>query len=133
MNTQNKNQEGFTIVELIVTLVVGAILVLALNTVFTTQTYISQRGRDLVLANSYAEGKIEAIRSQGFLGLTDGTTDVTSELPAELNAPRSGSVTISSHNTSIKQVLLVINFNEQGKSRTYSYTTYVGELGVGQY
>jgi prepilin-type N-terminal cleavage/methylation domain-containing protein len=133
MSILQKNHCGFTIVELLVTLVVGATFVLAINTVFTTQVYISQRGRDLVLANAYAEGKFEALRSQGFLGLSDGTTSVTSELPIELNSPRSGSLQISTLNSATKKAVLTITYNEQGKTRTYSYTSYIGELGVGQY
>lgn len=133
MSKLRQNQKGFTIVELIVTLVVGAIFVLAINTVFTTQSYISQRGRDTVLANAYIESKVESLRSKGFLSLTNGTTDVTNELPSDLKNPRSGSVVISSYNTSIKKVDITVSYNEQGKSRSVTYTTYIGELGVGQY
>lgn len=133
MSKLNKDQSGYTIVELLVTLIVGSILIFAVNTIFSTQAYISQRGRDTVLANAYAEGKFESLRSLGFLGLADGTTDVTSELPVELSSPRSGSVIVTSENDSVKKVVLTINYNEQGKTRTFTYTSYVGELGVGQY
>gem|GEM_PF-508039 len=129
----NSANQGFTIVELLVAIVVGAIFATAINSVFTTHVYVSQRGRDLILANAYVEGKIEALRSKGFLGLSDGTTDIASELPAELKAPRSGTLVISSYNTAVKKVIATVTYNEQGKSRTYSYTTYVGELGAGQY
>ncbi len=86
----------------------------------------------MVVANSYAESKIEALRSAGYLSLADGTTDITSELPDELNQA-SGSLVISSYNTAIKQAVLTINYNQQGNDQTYTYTTYIGELGVGQY
>jgi prepilin-type N-terminal cleavage/methylation domain-containing protein len=132
MSKISKNQEGFTVVEIIVTIVVAAILVFAINSVFTTQTYISQRGRDLALANAYTEGKVEELRSIGFLGLTDGTTNITSELPSELSNPRSGSLVITSQNAATKKAVITITYNEQGKPRTYTYTTYIGELGVGQ-
>ncbi len=131
-NHKALNQSGFTIVELIITLLVGASFVAAMSNVFTTQTYIAQRGRDSVIANAYAESKFEALRSKGFLGLSDGTTDVTSELPSELNTPHSGSLTISSYNSAIKKVDLTINYNAQGQTKTFSYTSYIGELGVGQ-
>jgi prepilin-type N-terminal cleavage/methylation domain-containing protein len=129
----NQDQAGFTVVELIVSIVVGAILVGSVNTIVTTQIYISQRGRDLVMANAYAELKIESLRSVGYLGLADGTTDITGELPNELSSPRSASQVISPYTADIKEVALTITYNEQGKSRTHTYKTYVGELGVGQY
>ena len=126
------NGSGFTTVELLVAIIVGALFVISINTIYTTQVYINERGRDLVVANSYAESKIEALRSAGYLSLADGTTDITSELPDELNQA-SGSLVISSYNTAIKQAVLTINYNQQGNDQTYTYTTYIGELGVGQY
>lgn len=127
------NSAGFTLVEILVTLMASAIFVIAVNTIYTTQVYMNQRGRDLTLANSFVESKVEQLRSAGYLNLADGSTDITSELPSELNDPRSGTLTISSANTGTKQVDISVTFNEQGASRTYTYTTYVGELGVGQF
>jgi prepilin-type N-terminal cleavage/methylation domain-containing protein len=133
IDLKNKQQNGYTIVELIVSIVVASILLLAINSILTTHLYMSQRSRDLVLTNSFAESKIESLRSIGYLGLSDGTTDITSELPAELSSPRNGSQVISSYATDIKLVTVTIIYNEQGGSRTQTYQTYIGELGVGQY
>ena len=133
MSSIHKNQSGFTVVEILVAIVVGAIVITGANGIIVAQGYISQRGRDLVLANAFVEGKIESLRSTGFLGLTDGTTVITDELPSELNAPRSGTLTVSSYNAAIKRIEISITYNEQGAARTYSYTSLIGELGVGQY
>lgn len=130
--TQTCHESGFTVVELLVAIIVGAILLTSAGVLINSQAYISQRNRDLVLANAFAEGKIESLRSAGFLGLNDGTTDITTDLPAELNAPRNGSLQISPHTSAIKKAVLTITYNDQGADRTYSYTTYIGELGVGQ-
>jgi prepilin-type N-terminal cleavage/methylation domain-containing protein len=129
----NQNQNGFTVVELLVSLIVGALLVGSVNNIVTSQVYLSQRGRDLVMANAYAEKKIEELRSIGFLGLADGTTVITGELPTELNAPRTGTLSVSSYSGAIKQVDITISYNEQGATRSHSYRTFVGELGAGQY
>jgi len=132
---KNLSQEtaGYTIVELLVTIFVGSILAGVLTNILTSHSYLSQRGRDVAVANSYVENKVEALRSAGFLGLANGTTNLTAELPAELNAPRSGSLVISDYSAAIKQAVITVTYNEQGTTRTYSYTTYIGELGVGQY
>lgn len=128
-----KNESGFTIVELIVAIVVGTILITSAILLMTSTERLSQRQRDLTAANSFVEQKVEALRSAGFLGLNDGTTDITSELPAELNSPRDGSLQISTAGGGLKKVDITLIYNDQGTNRTYSYTTYVGELGVGQY
>lgn len=128
-----KKSDGFTIVELLVAIIVGAIIIGAATSIIVSQTHISQRGRDLIIANAYIENKVESLRSAGFATLNIGTTDITGELPSELNSPRSGSVVISSQSSAIKKILITIAYNDQGTSRSYSYTTFVGELGVGQY
>ena len=126
-------QSGFTIVEILVTIIVSGIVIGAINSILINQVHLSQRNRDLVLANAYVEGKVESLRSVGFKGLVNGSTDITSELPSELSQPRSGTVTVSSFNDSTAKVDIALTYNDQGTNRTYSYTTYVGELGVGQY
>lgn len=130
---QQGRESGFTLVEILVTLIACAILIVAVNAAVNTQAILAQRHRDMVIANAYANGKIESLRSQGFLALSDGTTDLTSGLPSELKAPRSATLVISAHNASVKEIDLSITYNDHGNPRTYTYTTLVGELGVGQY
>lgn len=132
MVTTLKSDSGFTIVELLITLAVGAIFVTSLNSIVISQSYLGQRGRDVVIANAYAESKAEELRSIGFLGLSYGTTSITSELPSELKSA-SGSLVISSHSVSVKKAFMTISYSAQGTPRTISYTTLIGELGVGQY
>lgn len=133
MRPLKQKQGGFTIVELIVALLVGAVLAGSVNLVYTNQSFLSQKVRDSVLVNAYAEGKIEGLRSAGYLSVNDGTTDISNELPSELGKPRSGTLQISTPSAGLKQVVLTITYNEQGADRTTVYKTYIGELGVGQY
>ncbi|MEX0881358.1 MAG: type II secretion system protein [Candidatus Saccharimonadales bacterium] len=128
-----KKQSGFTIVESIIAMIVGAIMIGSAILILTSGQRLGQKHRDLVVANAFIEQKVEALRSIGFLGLTNGTADITSEMPSELNAPRSGSLQISTPSNGLKKVDLSITYNESGKTRSYVYTTYIGELGVGQY
>ncbi len=128
-----KEQSGFTLVELLVTIIVGAIFAGSANLIIVQHTHLGQRGRDLVLANAYVESKVEELRSIGFSGLNNGTSNITGELPDDLKAPHSGSLAITSQSTAIKKVVISLTYNDQGANRNYSYTTYIGELGVGQY
>lgn len=130
---RDHGQAGFTIVELIVTIIVSAIIIGVVNLALVNQTHIGQRNRDLVAANSYVEAKVESLRSAGFKALAIGNTDITSELPAELSAPRSATLTVSTVDDATKKIDISVTYNDQGTSRTYQYSTYIGELGVGQY
>jgi prepilin-type N-terminal cleavage/methylation domain-containing protein len=129
---KQKNAKGFTLVELMVTIVVAAIVITALNEVVTGFLHVSQRGRYLNLANSFVESEVEALRNESYNSLSVGTTSLTSQLPSQLPPASSGSITISNPQAGLKQIDLSVSYNDQGVSNTYSYTTYIGELGVGQ-
>ena len=128
-----KREAGFTLVEILATLAASAIMITSLTVAVNAQAVLAQKHRDLVIANAYAAGKIESLRSKGFLGLTSGTSNITSELPSELKVPRSATLVINSESISVWHVNLSLTYSEHGAARTLSYTTLVGELGVGQY
>ena len=128
-----ESQSGFTLVELLVTIAVSTILIGSLSVIVNNNTFIAEKGRDQIVTNSFAENKIEELRSKGYLALSDGSTDITSEMPDELKNPRTGTVTISTAGTGLKLTVLTLTYNDQGLSRTHTYKTYIGELGVGQY
>jgi prepilin-type N-terminal cleavage/methylation domain-containing protein len=126
-------EKGFTIVELLVSMVVVAILIVSINSIYLTHLAQSHKARSLILVNSFVENKVEALRSAGFLSITDGTIDISNELPSDLNAPKSASLQVSSAESGLKSATVSVTYNDNGAPRTYSYQTYVGELGVGQY
>lgn len=127
-----KSAEGFSIVELIIAIVVGVTFIGSMNLVVDNYNNLSRRTRNLVLANSFADGKVEALRNDGYNALNIGTTDLSSQLPSQLPKPASSSLTIAQAQPGIKQVDISLTYNDQGITRTYNYRTYIGELGVGQ-
>lgn len=123
---------GFTIVELLVSIAVGAIVIASLNQLVDGYLHVSQRGRYLSLANSFVEGKVEALRNTGFNSINPGTTDLSAELPAGLPPYRSASLQVTTPSSGLKQVDISVTYQDQGLTNSYSYTSYIGELGVGQ-
>lgn len=115
-----------------VSIAVAGIVTASLNQVVTTYLHVSQRGRYLNLANAYVEAKVEALRNTGYSGISTGTTSLTSELTSQLPRSRSASMTVTAPSGGIKQIDITVSYNDQGQSQSYSYTTYIGELGVGQ-
>lgn len=132
MSGLHKNQTGFTLVELLVCIVVAAIVISSLNQVVDSYVHVGQRGRWLNLANAYVEGKVEALRNTGYNGVSTGTSSLTSELPSALPPSRSASMTVTAPQTGIKQIDITVSYKDQGQTQSYAYTTYMGELGVGQ-
>lgn len=123
---------GYTIVELITAIAVGGFFLTSLSILVSNSLHLGQKVESVVLANAYVEGKVESLRNLGYSTLNDGTTDISGELPAELNSPKSASLEVSSPQDGLKQVEITVSYNDQGTTKTYGYTTYIGELGVGK-
>ncbi len=124
------NSDGFSIVELILSITVGVIFIAAVTQIVNNYISLGQKSRNVILANSYVEGKVETLRNIGYNGLNAGTTDLSAELPSQLPTPRSASMTVSAPSNGLKQADISVTYNDKGKTQTYSYTTYIGELSV---
>lgn len=123
--------DGFSVIELILAIVVGVTFLGSMNLVTDNYTNLGKRSRNLVLVNSYAEAKVEGLRNSGYNAINAGTTSLTSELPSQL-PDRSGTMTVTQESGGIKQIDLSISYQDGTINRSYSYRTYIGELGVGQ-
>ncbi len=138
MSVINKNQGGFTIVEIVVAITVAGFITLGLSVMVTNLNVVSDRTRDLVTAISAAENKFEDLRNSTFLALSDGTVDFTGELPSTLAEPKQATYTIADSSltnvsTAVKEVNVTIVYNSHGKTETLEFREFIGELGVGQY
>src|SRR6478609_4449888 len=98
-----RNVAGFSIIELILAIVVGTTFLGSMSLVTNSYTNLGKRSRNLVLANAYAEAKVEGLRNSGYNSLSIGTTSLTAELPSQLPG-RSGSLVISQPQTGLKQL-----------------------------
>jgi prepilin-type N-terminal cleavage/methylation domain-containing protein len=129
-----RRQKGFTIVELIVTIVIAGIILPAVAIAITNLTAINYRARDLALASTVAQNKAETLRSTGYNALVAGTQSFTAELPSSIGGPKSASYTITNNTpaSGVKQVDINISYTEYKVTRNLAYRTYISELGVGQ-
>ncbi len=129
------NQSGFTLVEIVVVIIISGIMMVGLSSTVVSIRLVNARAIDSALVNSIVEDKVEELRSQTYVSLSDGTYDFTSELPATINENRSAEYTITtvSGNAALKEVDFIVTYNDFNNSAVYEYKTYIGELGVGQY
>lgn len=129
---------GFTVVELVIAIVIMGFVVPAVALALNNLTTINYQARDLSLANTTAQGKIEALRSQGYNAVPAGTVNFSSELPSSMGSPKSASYTVTDGTaggtppTGVKQVDITISYTEFKSTQTVTYRSYIGELGVGQ-
>jgi prepilin-type N-terminal cleavage/methylation domain-containing protein len=127
-----KRQKGFTVVELVVTIVIAGIIIPSVAIALNNLAAINHRARDYALANNIAQNKVETLRSDGYNSISNGTVNFSSELPASMGTPRSASYTVTSPITGEKQIDISISFTEYNATRSLSFRTYISELGVGQ-
>jgi prepilin-type N-terminal cleavage/methylation domain-containing protein len=128
---ESKNTRGFTVVEMLLTLAIFAVVVPAVAIGIATLTSLNNRARDLTLISIIAENKIESLRSLGYNSVSTGTATFTSELPAELASPKSASMTVT-QNTGYKTVDVSITYNDNKRARTTTYKSIISETGIGQ-
>jgi type II secretory pathway pseudopilin PulG len=126
------DDQGFTVVELVITIAICGIIIPVLAAGLTTLTLINNRSRDLALANMMAQNKAELLRSSGFNSINVGTTDFSGDLPSTLSNPKSASYTVSLPEAGIKEVAITISYKDINTTRTVNYLTKISELGINQ-
>ena len=126
-------KSGFTIIELVVTIVISGIFIYGASLTLRQLTFINERAEDLAVANSAALNVTESLRSAGYLSLSDGTTNFTADLPDELAEPRDANYTVTTESPGLKRIEFDIDFTINGRAQEQQYTTFIGEVGVGQY
>jgi len=127
-----KYKNGFTITELLVAIALFAIVVPLMAVGINNLTVLNNRARDLALANTIAQNKVELLRSTGFNSLIAGTVDFSDELPATFSQPRSANYTITDDSSSVKEVTVIITYKDYGSTKTIEYKSAISELGVAQ-
>ncbi|MCA9334666.1 hypothetical protein KC953_00810 [Candidatus Saccharibacteria bacterium] len=126
------HESGFTIIELIIATVLFVVVVPAIAGMISSAGYVNKKSVDYTLINNLAEEKIESLRGTGYANLVNGTTDFADELPASLSPPNSASYVISDQDTHIKKIAVTISYTYQEETKTFHYTSFVSENGLGQ-
>jgi prepilin-type N-terminal cleavage/methylation domain-containing protein len=124
-------QRGFSVVELLVSIALFAVIVPTLSTALATLSALNNRARDLTLISIIAENKIESLRSIGYNSVPPGTVDFTSELPTEVAAPKSASYTVT-QNSGYRTVDITVSYKDYRRTREVRYRSIISETGVGQ-
>lgn len=131
---------GFSVVELLLTLAVAAIAVILISTTYSSAGRLSDRSTDLLAANSAAYNKLEKYENYPFASIpftTDGTAveNFSSSLPTSLPGPRTGHVYISLFpptSTTLKYIFVRVQFGTGAAQHTIEYGDFVQAGGLGR-
>jgi prepilin-type N-terminal cleavage/methylation domain-containing protein len=130
--TQLKGSSGFTIIELIISIVVFGFVAAGLAEVFTSVTDVQRNANYLQLATTAAQTEVESLRNNNYDQLPNGTISFTSQLPSNLPPPRSGTVIISSPLTDIKRVDVTVSYNQDGLTENIELSSFIGIIGISE-
>ena len=128
-----KKQDGFSLVELIVTIVIVSLLVVGVTSLYITVSTTQRKTRLLETATRAGEKKIEELRNNHYNSLTTGSTiTFTNELPSTLPSPRVATVDVSEPTSGIKRVDVNITYRDGRIDKQVELSSLIGVIGIGQ-
>jgi prepilin-type N-terminal cleavage/methylation domain-containing protein len=127
------DQSGFTIVELIVTIIVLGIVISSLAGLYYYMQITEVRSQHYDIAVRAARSEIEDLRNNGYASLTPGSTiTFTSSLPNSLPPNKTGTVDVSQPLTELRRVDVTVSYTDFGKQMTVKLSSNIGIIGLGQ-
>lgn len=128
-----KNQSGFTLVELVITILVLGVVLTSVVTLFVNVQQAQTHTRYLETATYAGQSEIESLRNLNYNNLTPGQTiDFTADLPNSLPSGSTGMVTVSEPVNGLRRVDVSVSYSYKGKSRTVTLSSLIGVLGITQ-
>ncbi|HEX7368124.1 MAG TPA: hypothetical protein VF261_00520 [Candidatus Saccharimonadales bacterium] len=126
------NDEGLTIVELIVTIIVLGILVIAITNLFIGIQHEQRQAGFLVSATHAAQTEVETLRNNSYTSLTNGQTiDFTSQLPSNL-PQATGTVQVSTPAADLRRVDVTVSYAADNSTHQVTLSSIIGVIGISQ-
>ncbi len=126
------SEAGFTLVELIVTTVFVAIASTAIVEIFITINKLNEQAGKLQTATALADQEIEQYRNVGYTALPTGTPAVTftNLLPANFGSSKSAVINVTTPQTGLKQMDVVIKYTDDDVPKTVELSTLIAQTGI---
>lgn len=133
------SEHGFTVVELLITLLIITTVFGSFVITFTTIQSINKKSLDISAANVTAFAKLQDYENINFLDLPSTVTgdleeveDFSDDLPQSLRSPRVGKVYINGMSDSLKHIVVDISFGAGADQRTIQYASFINRNGLGR-
>ncbi len=140
MSTFHRNESGFSIVELLITLIIISMAFGAFMVAFTSIQGINKKALDINSANETAYSKLQEYENKTFATLPvtapTGTLieieDFSSTLNTTLEKPRTAKVYVNTKSPTLKHVVVSIKFGNGADQRIVEFSTLIQKNGLGQ-
>lgn len=136
-----RNQNGLTLIELVVTAAVVGLLVLVVTNTFIAVAALQRKSRHLTIATEAGERIIESLRNENYVSI-DVTNppsgnasdppphDHTADLPAELPEPKSAIVEVEEPVGGLKKLKVTIQYGSGNNFQEINLYTQIANVGI---
>ncbi len=129
----NKDQSGFTLIELIVTIAVTGLILGGIVNVYIGIQAMQRKTYHLELATRAGERQVESLRNSHYASLEPGVPiDFSSELPDDLANPKTGVVEVSEPSDGLRRVDITITYKDGSRTQTVKQSSLIGVIGIAQ-
>ena len=134
------DEVGFSIVELLITLIIIGVFFGSFTLAFTSIQGINKKANDVMDANQVAFSKVQEYENKSFNSIPATTPsgslveveNFSASLPSTLEKPRTGKVYINTISPTLKQIVVTIEFGSGDAIRRVQYGDFVQLQGVGR-
>lgn len=127
------NQSGFTLVELLVTIIVICIVFAGLSNIFISIQRAQVQTSMLESATRAAQRQVESLRNSNHNNLITGQTiDFSSNLPDLLPSGSTGTVEVTEPSADLKRVDVTVSYTYGGEARNVTLSSLIGVIGIVQ-
>lgn len=128
-----KFEKGYTLVEVLITIAVSAILFGAVFVLYSNILIIQNKTQRLEAATRSAHQQIESLRNLQYNNLVEGEDiDFSDTLPDILPAGSVGTVVVSDSDNDLKRVDVSVIYPEDGATQTVTVSSLIGIIGITQ-
>lgn len=133
MSGQCKEEGGYSLVEVLITIVIISILFVAVLALFSNVSIIQGRTHNQETATRAAHQQVESLRNLQYNSLTEGDDiDFSEDLPDRLPDGSSGIVTITEAGEGLKKVDVTVSYPEGSGVQEVVVSSLIGIIGITQ-
>ncbi len=127
-----RRNSGFTMVELLVTIVVIGIVFTGVSSIFISIQRIQVKTNYLESATKSAQKEIESLRNRNYNNLIAGQSIDFSDELVGLPNNSTGTVAITEPTPGFKRVDVTVSYNYEGQSKNVILSSLIGVIGIVQ-
>lgn len=132
MAAKIKNNHGFTLVEMMVTIIVLGLAVAAIGSLYYNMQSLQVKSRHIDVATRAAQTQIEILRNNSYNSLTPGSTiNFTSSLPDSLPHDAQGAVEVSEPVAGLRRIDVTVTYTA-GSPQEVKLSSMIGVIGISQ-